>query len=157
MKLNGDKIVFNRVLDLKEAVKVFSILREIIDYSLIKDNYHYVFVKDDMDIFIETISDIEVYWVADRLGINDKQAVICLMEYPDFWENLKDHLYNCGINNYKRYTVFTKADLMGEGNRTWDEYIGESEEEATEFFRDILLIDDVISVIQMDDEEEEGY
>ena len=40
-------------------------------------------------------------------------------------------------------------------NRTWDEYLGENEIDATEFFRDILLVEDIVSVIQMDDEEEE--
>jgi hypothetical protein len=157
MRLDAKKIVFNRPLDLEEAVRVFTIMKEVIDYSTIDDNYFYVYVKKDLDIFIETISDIEVFWLADRLGIDDRQALVCLIEYPYFWENLKDILFYNKINNYKRYTVFTKNDLMGEGNRTWEEYLGESHEEAVEFFRDILLIDDVISVIEMDDEEEEDY
>jgi len=157
MRLDAKKIVFNRPLDLEEAVRVFTIMKEVIDYSTIDDNYFYVYVKKDLDIFIETISDIEVFWLADRLGIDDRQSLVCLIEYPYFWENLKDILYYNKINNYKRYTVFTKNDLMGEGNRTWEEYLGESHEEAVEFFRDILLIDDVISVIEMDDEEEEDY
>ena len=157
MRLDAKKIVFNRPLDLEEAVRVFTIMKEVIDYSTIDDNYFYVYVKKDLDIFIETISDIEVFWLADRLGIDDRQALVCLIEYPYFWENLKDILFYNKINNYKRYTVFTKNDLMGEGNRTWEEYLGESHEEAVEFFRDILLIDGVISVIEMDDEEEEDY
>jgi len=157
MRLDAKKIVFNKALDLEEAAKVFIILKETLDLSLIKDNYFYVYIRKDLDLFIETLSDIEVYWLADKLSITDRQAVICLIEYPYFWEGLKDMLHLNSINNYKRYTVFTKNDLMGEGNRTWEEYLGESHEEAVEFFRDILLIDDVISVIEMDDEEEEDY
>ena len=157
MRLDAKKIVFNRPLELDDAIKVFSAMKEVVDYSTMDDNYFYVYVKKDLDIFIETISDTEVIWLADRLGVNDRQALICLIEYPYFWENLKDFLHMNQINNYKRYTVFTKNDLMGEGSRTWEEYLGESQEEAVEFFRDILLIDDVISVIEMDDEEEEGY
>ena len=155
MKLRPEKIVFHRSLTLREAVDAYTILREIIDPKSINDNYFYVYVRKNLDLHIETVSDIEVYWCATKLEIDDRQALLCLVEYPYFWESLKDMLYYNGINDYKRFSVFTKNDLMGTGNRTWDEYLGENEIDATEFFRDILLVEDIVSVIQMDDEEEE--
>jgi len=153
--LQADKIVFNKPLDLIDVIKALSSIKESIDVSLIDNNYFYVFIKDDFDLYVEPVPDTEVYWTANMLNINDRQAVICLMEYPGFWESLKDILYYCRINDYKRYSVFTKNDLMGSGNRVWEDYIGENEEEAKEFFRDILMVEDVISVINRDDEEEE--
>jgi hypothetical protein len=153
--LQADKIVFNKPLDLIDAVKALSSIRDSIDVSLIKDNYFYVFIKDNFDLYVEPIPDIEVYWTANMLNVDDRQAVICLMEYPGFWDSLKDILYYNKINNYKRYSVFTKNDLMGSGSRVWEDYIGKNEEEAKEFYRDILMVEDVISVIKMDDEEEE--
>jgi len=157
LRLKSEKIVFNKPLELSDAVKALAALKEIVSVSEIKDNYLYVFVKENHDLYIETIPDIEVLWIADRLGVSDRQAVVCLMEYPGFWDSLKDLLYLCKINNFKRYSVFTKNDLMGTGNRTWEEYIGESEEDAREFYEHILLVDDIVSIIKMDDEEEEEY
>ena len=157
MRLQVEKIVFNKPLELSDAIRAYSILKEIIDSSEIKDNYFYVFIKENYDLYVETVPDLEVFWIADRLGISDRQAVLCLMEYPSFWDSLKDLLYLCKINDFKRYSVFTKNDLMGTGNRTWEEYIGESEEDAKEFYEHILLVDDIISIIKMDDEEEEEY
>jgi hypothetical protein len=97
-----------------------------------------------------------VYWLAEKLNSTDRDALMCLMEYPYFWETLKDILYDNKINDYKRYSVFTKNDLMGSGNRTWEEYLGEDYKDAEEFFQDILLIEDVISIIEIEDEEEEN-
>tara|TARA_B100000902_G_scaffold43254_1_gene50960 strand:+ start:4557 stop:5030 length:474 start_codon:yes stop_codon:yes gene_type:complete len=157
LRLRSEKIVFNKPLELSDAIKALTALKEIVDVSEIKDNYLYVFVKENYDLYIETIPDIEVLWTAERLGITDRQAVVCLMEYPSFWDSLKDLLYLSKINNFNRYSVFTKNDLMGTGSRTWEEYIGESEEDAREFYEHILLIEDIVSIIKMDDEEEEGY
>jgi len=156
MKLDPKKIVFNKALNLEEAIRVFSVLMEVIDSSSMDDNYFYVYVRDDFDLFVETVSDIEVYWLAEKLNSTDRDALMCLMEYPYFWETLKDILYDNKINDYKRYSVFTKNDLMGSGNRTWEEYLGEDYKDAEEFFQDILLIEDVISIIEIEDEEEEN-
>ena len=157
MRLRAEKVVFNKALTLEEGIKVFSILKEVIDPASVDDNYFYVYVRKDYDIFIETVSELEVFWIANKLGVSDKQGLICLMEYPYFWENLKDHLHNCRINNFKRYMAFTKADLMGESNTSWEEYMGESNQDAHEFFSDILMMEDVISVIEVNDEEEEEF
>ena len=152
MKLDPKKIVFNRKLSLSEAVKAYTILNEILLLDDNESHYYYVIIKDQFDIFIETINDVEVYWLANKLQVTDRQAVLCLCEYPTFWEDLKDHLYMCGINDYKRYSVFTKGDLMGTDDRTWEEYIGSDENDAMQFYTDILLIDDIISVIEIEDE-----
>ena len=152
MKLDPKKIVFNRKLTLSEAVKAYTILNEILLLDDNESHYYYVIIKDQFDIFIETINDVEVYWLAKKLQVTDRQAVLCLCEYPTFWEDLKDHLYMCGINDYKRYSVFTKGDLMGTDDRTWEEYIGSDENDAMQFYTDILLIDDIISVIEIEDE-----
>jgi hypothetical protein len=152
MKLDPKKIVFNRKLTLSEAVKAYTILNEILLLDDNESHYYYVIIKDQFDIFIETINDVEVYWLANKLQVTDRQAVLCLCEYPTFWEDLKDHLYMCGINDYKRYSVFTKGDLMGTDDRTWEEYIGSDENDAMQFYTDILLIDDIISVIEIEDE-----
>jgi len=152
MKLDPKKIVFNRKLTLSEAVKAYTILNEILLLDDRESHYYYVIIKDQFDIFIETINDVEVYWLANKLQVTDRQAVLCLCEYPTFWEDLKDHLYMCGINDYKRYSVFTKGDLMGTDDRTWEEYIGSDENDAMQFYTDILLIDDIISVIEIEDE-----
>ena len=154
MKLRPEKIMFDKPLNLKESVAAFTILKEVIDPASIKDNYFYVYVKDNYDLFIESVADIEVYWFANKLQVDDREALLCLVEFPSFWETLKDILYINGINNYKRYTVFTKNDLMGTGNRTWEEYLGENDADAWEFYRDILLVQDIVSIIEMDDEEE---
>jgi len=152
MKLDPKKVVFNKKLTLTEAVRAYTILNE----TLMLDNqemyYYYVFIRNDFDIFIETIENVEVYWLANKLEVTDRQAVMCLCEYPTFWENLKDHLYLCEINDYKRYSVFTKGDLMGTDDRTWEEYVGKDEEDAREFFTNILMIQDIISIIQSEDE-----
>ncbi len=152
MKLDPKKVVFNKKLTLTEAVRAYTILNE----TLMLDNqemyYYYVFIRDEFDIFIETIENVEVYWLANKLEVTDRQAVMCLCEYPTFWENLKDHLYLCEINDYKRYSVFTKGDLMGTDDRTWEEYVGKDEEDAREFFTNILMIQDIISIIQSEDE-----
>ena len=152
MKLDPKKIVFNRKLTLSEAVKAYTILNEILLLDDLESHYYYVIIKDQFDIFIETINDVEVYWLANKLQVTDRQAVLCLCEYPTFWEDLKDHLYMCGINDYKRYSVFTKGDLMGTDDRTWEEYIGSDENDAMQFYTDMLLIDDIISVIEIEDE-----
>jgi L-rhamnose mutarotase len=152
MKLDPKKIVFNRKLTLSEAIKAYTILNETLFLDDRDSHYYYVIIKNEFDIFIETINDVEVYWFANKLEVTDRQAVMCLCEYPTFWENLKDHLYMCGINDYKRYSVFTKGDLMGTDDRTWEEYIGSDENDAMQFYTDILLIDDIISVIEIEDE-----
>jgi len=152
MKLDPKRIVFNRRLSLTEAVKAYTILNETLFLDDHDSYYYYVIVKNDFDIFIETINDVEVYWLANKLEITDRQAVMCLCEYPTFWEDLKDHLYMCDINGYKKYSVFTKGDLMGTDDRTWDQYIGSDEEDALQFYTEILLIDDIISVIESEDE-----
>ena len=41
---------------------------------------------------------------------------------------------------------------MGTDDRTWEEYIGSDENDAMQFYTDILLIDDIISVIEIEDE-----
>jgi hypothetical protein len=137
---------------LSEAIKAYTILNETLFLDDRDSHYYYVIIKNEFDIFIETINDVEVYWFANKLEVTDRQAVMCLCEYPTFWENLKDHLYMCGINDYKRYSVFTKGDLMGTDDRTWEEYIGSDENDAMQFYTDILLIDDIISVIEIEDE-----
>jgi hypothetical protein len=152
MKLDPKKIVFNRKLSLSEAVQAYTILNETLFLDDRESHYYYVIIKDQFDIFIETLNDVEVYWLANKLQVTDRQAVLCLCEYPTFWEDLKDHLYMCGINDYKRYSVFTKGDLMGTDDRTWEEYIGSDEDDAMQFYTDILLIDDIISVIEIEDE-----
>jgi hypothetical protein len=151
MRLNPKKIVFNQKISLSEAINVYKILLEVIeewDESL----YYYVYIKKDFDIFIETIHQDEVYWLASKLSVDDRDAVVCLMEFPSFWEDLKDHLYNCSINDYKRYSVFTKSDLMGSEDRTWEEYLGDNEEDAYIFFNSVLMIEDIVSIIELDDE-----
>ena len=152
MKLDPKRIVFNRKLTLTEAVKAYTILNETLSLDDHNLYYYYVILKNDFDIFIESINDVEVYWLANKLEITDRQAVMCLCEYPTFWEDLKDHLYMCGINNLKKYSVFTKADLMGTDDRTWEEYIGSDEEDALQFYTDILLIEDILSIIELEDE-----
>lgn len=152
MSLDPKKVVFNRRLSLAEAVNVYSILMETLREGGDEDTYYYVSVGEDTDLFIEGISSDEVYWMARKLSVEDKHAVTALIEYPAFWDGLKDHLYNCGINDYKRYQVFTKNDLMGEGTRVWEEYLGESEEDAYEFFSKVLMIEDIVSILEMEDE-----
>lgn len=152
MKLDPKRIVFNRKLTLTEAVKAYTILNGTLSLDDHDSYYYYIILKNDFDIFIESINDVEVYWLANKLEITDRQAVMCLCEYPNFWEDLKDHLYICGINDFKRYSVFTKGDLIGSDERTWVEYIGSDEEDALQFYTDILLIDDIISVIEIEDE-----
>lgn len=151
MSLDPKKIVFSRKLSVDEAVKAYLILTETID-SKEEDLYYYIIVEENFDLFIEAISSDEVYWMANKLSVEDRHAVICIIEYPSFWEDLKDHLYNCGINDYKRYQVFTKNDLMGKGSRVWEEYLGESEEDAYTFYKKILMIEDIVSIIEMEDE-----
>jgi hypothetical protein len=41
---------------------------------------------------------------------------------------------------------------MGTDDRTWEEYVGKDEEDAREFFTNILMIQDIISIIQSEDE-----
>lgn len=113
MKLDPKRIVFNRKLTLTEAVKAYTILNGTLSLDDHDSYYYYIILKNDFDIFIESINDVEVYWLANKLEITDRQAVMCLCEYPNFWEDLKDHLYICGINDFKRYSVFTKGDLIG--------------------------------------------
>lgn len=152
MKLDPKKVVFNKKLTLTEAVRAYTILNETLMLDDQEMYYYYVFIRNEFDIFIETIENVEVYWLANKLEVTDRQAVMCLCEYPTFWENLKDHLYLCEINDYKRYSVFTKGDLMGTDDRTWEEYVGKDEEDAREFFTNILMIQDIISIIQSEDE-----
>ena len=152
MKLDPKRIVFNKSLTLSEAVRAYTILNETLFLDDQDSQYYYIIIRDEFDIFIETISDVEVYWIANKLEITDREAVMCLCEYPTFWDNLKDHLYMCGINDYKKYSVFTKGDLMGTDDRTWEEYIGEDESDALQFYTEILLIEDILSVIESEDE-----
>ena len=105
-------------------------------------------------MYIEAILSNEVDWVVSEMGITPRESVVMMCEYPTFYETLKEHLYNCGINGYKRFSVFTKSDLTGEGDRTWEDFIGYSEEDATKFYRDVLLVKDIVSIIEHDDEEE---
>jgi hypothetical protein len=138
---------------LTEAVQAYTVLVEIIDTDReIGSVYYYVFLRDEFDMMIETVPSEEVYWMAGHLQISDREAVMLMVEYPGFWEDLKDILYALRINNYKKYNVFTKNDLMGEGDVTWEEYIGESEEDALRFYRDILQVEDIVSIIEMEDE-----
>ena len=153
MKLDPKKIVFNRKLTLEEAIRAYAVLNEVLTTGMQDSLYYYVVVRSDFDLYIESLDDIEVYWVANKLEVTDREAVVCICEYPTFWEDLKDHLYLCEINDYKRYSVFTKGDLLGTDDRTWEEYIGESEQDAMEFYSDILLIQDIISVIEQTEDE----
>lgn len=153
-RVDPKKIVFNRKLSLAEAVQAYSILVETLGHDRDESMYYYVIVEKDFieNLFIEAVSPEEVHWMANKLSITDRQALVCIIEYPSFWEDLKDHLYVCGINNYKRFSVFTKNDLMGEGNRTWEEYVGKDEDDAYYFYSKILLIEDIVSIIEMEDE-----
>jgi len=154
MRLDPKRVVFNRKLSLTEAVQAYSILVDTLKDSKDKGMYYYVIVQLDFidNLFVEAVAPEEVHWLANKLSVDDRQALVCIMEFPSFWEDLKDHLYNCEINNYKRFSVFTKNDLMGEGNRVWEEYIGEDEEDAYYFYSNILLIQDIVSIIEMEDE-----
>lgn len=152
MKLDPKKVVFSRKLSLNEAVQAYSILLESVRNDRDDGTYYYVIVEPNFDLFIEAVSSEEVHWLANKLMVDDRDALVCLIEFPSFWEDLKDHLYICNINDYKRFSVFTKGDLMGEGSRVWEEYLGENERDAYEFYTEILMIEDVISIIEMEDE-----
>lgn len=155
MRLDPKKIVFNKPMSLSQAIKAYSILDEVIDATQLGDDYIYVHIKEGFSFNVETIEKNEVDWLSKELGVTDREAVICIIEYPGYLEDLKDHLYNCRINGYKRYSVFTKADIMGDWDQTWEEYIGVSEDDARFFFKNILKVDGIVSILEMDDEEED--
>ena len=59
MKLDPKKVVFNRKLSVSEAVQAYTILNE----NLFLDEqdayyYYYVIIKNEFDVFIETLNDI---------------------------------------------------------------------------------------------------
>jgi len=151
-KLDPKKVVFSRQLSLTEAVQAYSILMESLRYDDTNQMYYYVIVEEDFNLFIEAVDSKEVHWLANKLSVEDRQALVCLIEYPAFWEDLKDILYMCGINDYKKFSVFTKNDLIGEGNRVWEEYLGDDESDAYHFYSEILLVEDIVSIIEMNDE-----
>jgi len=155
MKLDAKKVVFSRPISLYEAALIYSsITNEYAEDPSSNNYYYYVGIDSIANVFIESLPSVEVEWVSKEMNITNRESVIMLCEYPNFYELLKDHLYNCGINGYKRYSVFTKSDLIGDNDRTWEDFIGYSEEEAMVFYKDILMIKDIISVIKHDDEEE---
>jgi hypothetical protein len=155
MKLDAKKVVFSKPISLYEAALIYSSIAEEYNKEGGLDNfYYYVGIEDTANVYIEAILSTEVNWVSKELDITPRESVVMLCEYPDFYETLKDHLYNCGINDYKRFSVFTESDIMGEGSRVWEDYIGRTQEDAMEFYRDILLIKDIVSIIEHDEEEE---
>ena len=152
MNFDPNKIVLNRVLTVEEGLAVYHIMRQLLEQD--EDNmfYYYISVTEESHIDVQSIRSEEVNWLAKKLDVKPRDAVICICEYEGFWEDLKDILHYNDINDYKRYFVFTKSDIIGEGDQEFTEYIGTSEEEAMEFYRDILMIDDIVSVIEDDNE-----
>lgn len=158
MKINTDKIVLECFLTDDEIIKVAPYIRRSIKNEELLENFIYIYADSIYSIVIHTIPDVDVYWLAGKLEVEDRESVMCLSNFQGFWSELKDVLYLNKINDYKRYGVFTKGDLIGSGERTWEEYVGESEEDAMEYFSDILEIKDIQSIIEIrDEEEEEGF
>ena len=156
MRLDPKKILTSRRFNTEEVLSAYEIMRNLMDAKDADEFYYYIDTdKNGMaHVFVTGIYEVE--WLAKKLNCRPKQALMCINEYPGFWEELKDTLNSVGVSGYdKRFLVFTKRDLMNDSNNfgSHEEYVGDSKEDAMEYFKKVLGVADVISIIE--DEEEE--
>lgn len=152
MNFDPKKIVLNRVLTVEEGLAVYHIMRDILSKDEDGEFYYYITVTEDSLIDVQSVRSVEVDWLSKKMNIKKREAVICICEFDGFWEDLKDILHFNQINDYKRYFVFTKEDILGEGDQDFTEYIGTSEEDAMEFYRDVMMVENIVSVMPDEDE-----
>jgi len=155
MKLNQNRVVFSRDLDEQKAYLVYSSLEDVLDKYNTNNNYFFIDLDIDFGVSIISYDPDEIQWLARELGCTDRESVICVYYYDGFLEDLKDVLYINGINDYKRYYVVTKEELLSGKDIDYGDYIGKSKEDAMFYFENIVGAPEIIS-IQQDYEEEEG-
>ncbi|MEJ6794604.1 MAG: hypothetical protein QNK68_06305 [Flavobacteriales bacterium] len=155
MKLNQNRIVLSRDLDEDKAFLVYSSLENVLNRYNTNNNYFLIDLDVDFGVSVITYDPDEIQWLARELGCTDREAVICVYYYDGFLEDLKDVLYINGINDYKRYYVVTKEELLDGKDVDYGDYIGKSKEDAFFYFENIVGASEIIS-IQEDYEEEKG-
>jgi hypothetical protein len=155
MKLNQSRIIISRDLDEDKAYLVYSSLEDVLKRYNNNNNYFFIDLEVDFGVSVIAYEPDEIHWLARELECTDREAVICVYYYDGFLEDLKDVLYINGINDYKRYYVVTKEELLGGKDIDYGDYIGKSKEDAFFYFENIVGAPEIIS-IQEDYEEEKG-
>lgn len=155
MKLNLDRVIFSTELDEYNAFRINQSIKPILERYNTNNNYFFVDLDLSFGLNILTYDPDEVQWLARKLECTDREAVYSIYYYDGFLEDYKDILYENNINDYKRYTVMTISNLNNGEELDYGDYIGESIEDATDYFNNIVAVPDIIKIIEHDEEEEE--
>lgn len=155
MRLDPKKILTSKTFSVEEVLSAYSIMMKLMEAKDADKFYYYIDTDNEgfAHVFVTNVEEVE--WLAKKLNCKPKQALMCINEYPGFWDDLKDILNLVGVSGYdKRFFVFTERDLFSDefNPNSHEEYVGESKEDAMEYFRDVVNISDIISIIE--DEEE---
>jgi hypothetical protein len=154
MSIDQSKIVFSRELSEDNAYRIYSSVTDVLEKYNTNNNYFFIDLEVDFGVNIISYDSDEVQWLSNQLECTDREAVVCIYYYDGFLEDLKDVLYINGINDYKKYYVVTKAELIDGTDINYGDYIGKSKEDAFYYFENIVGAPEIVS-IQEDYEEEE--
>lgn len=145
MTFDPNKIYITRTLSVEEGLAVYDALKTLIERDGNDKHYYYVDVDYDSKIKIDTISSIQVDWLAKKLECEQKDALISVIQYPAFYDDLYSLLYRIGINDIKRYEVMTDSS---DDDSDWGYHFDESKENAIHFFKNIIKIPNFITALE---------
>lgn len=145
-----DRIVFNRELKTEEYVSLSIFMIGFMQKHNEEDYYYYVEVSDDLDLSVTTYEAYEVQWQASELLCTDQEALVSMIEFDGFYEEVMEMLWRNKIGPYNRYIAQTKDTIEYGEEPRW--CIAENDEEAHHYFSDILHLQNIIT-IREDNEE----
>lgn len=145
-----ERIVFNRDLKTEEYVSLSFFMVGFMQKYKDEDLYYYVEVSEDLDLNVTTFDAYEVQWQASELLCTDHEALVSMVEYDGFYEEVMEMLWKNNINNLDRYIAQTTESIETGEDPRW--CIAPDEEQAYHYFAHILQLKDIITV-RIDNEE----
>lgn len=150
MSLAPERVVFSRELRTEEYVSLSFFMIGFMQKYTDEDLYYYVEVSEDLDLHVTTFDAYEVQWQASELLCTDHEALVSMVEYDGFYEECMELLWQNKIGAYNRYIAQTKDTIEHGEEPRW--CIAETEEEAYNYFHNILHLQNIIT-IREDNEE----
>jgi len=150
MSLTPERVVFSRQLATEEYVSISFFMIGFMHKYTDEDLYYYVEVSEDLDLHVTTFDAYEVQWQASELLCTDHEALVSMVEYDGFYEEVMEMLWRNGINKYDRYVAQTEETISEGLDPRW--CISATEEEAYHYFSHILKLKHIITV-RKDNEE----
>lgn len=144
-----ERIVFSRELSEEEyilaSIHLLSILHR---YN--QDSYYYVDIRSDQHMSVLALPEEEVHWQANELMCTDREAVIALLEYEGFYEELQYTLWKNNIGDLNRYIAHSEENIIHGTDP--EPCIAKTEQDAYFYFNNILGILDILTVREDNEE-----